>query len=419
VPLRASDDAYSDVYYEAPVRVVVFSWRDIQNPRAGGAERLTYEHLRRWAAAGHNVTLLTARYAGVSDEQEIEGIRIVRRGGPYTVHIAAQHWYRRRRPRPDVVVDEIHGLPFLALAYAGVPVVALIHEVARDIWFSMYPPPVAVGGYAAEAAALRWYARNKVPFLVNSPSTAADLSAIGVARANMVIAEPAIDRPWLEQLPTKETTPTLVYLGRLVRMKGVEDVIHALAQVRRTLPECRLWILGAGAPLYEAALRGVAAELDVGAAIQFMGRVDEEEKFRLLGRAHLLLHASRHEGWGINIMEANAMGTPAVAYNVPGLRDSVRGGQTGVLCRYGRVDELAASAISLLQRTEDYQAMQRNAITWSTRFSWDVAAERSLGLLTSLAQSARLTGPTAPAYTRPENATVGCDPYGRPGQERE
>lgn len=365
------------------MRILVLSWRDIHSPRAGGAERVTYEHMCRWVAAGHEVTLFTARYPGASPEEELSGIQIVRRATEKTVHVAAQHWFRRLPQKPDILVDEIHGVPFGALPaiYAGIPRVAWIFEVLRDVWFSMYPLPVALAGLFLEKATLRWYGHCRIPFVTDSQSAAMDLAACGIPRQNIAVIAPAIDRLPLTRLPEKEERPTLIMLGRVVRSKRVEDALYALAEVRQRVPDCRLWVIGVGPPDYETELRRLAGRLDLAGAVEFLGRVDEDEKYRRLARAHLLVHPSQREGWGINVIEANAMGTPAVGYRVPGLRDSIVHDETGILSPTRQPALLAHNICSLLGTAERYRAMQECALDWSGKFTWDAAAARSLEIL--------------------------------------
>lgn len=363
------------------MRVVWFSWRDIGNPRAGGAEIISFEHARRWVQAGNDVTLFTAHYRGAPVEQELDGVRIVRRGSASTVHLAAHRWYRRAAPRANVVIDEIHGIPFCLAAYTGVPVIGWIYEIARNIWFRMYPPPIALMGHSIEAVALRWYVRRSVPFITDSRSTAADLCGIGADPSLVTVIEPAINGIPLAALPHKEDRPTVIFVGRLVRMKGIEDALRAAARVRSRLAGCQFWILGTGSDEYVRSLRGLADELGISAAVRFFGWIEGDNKFALMGRAHVLIHPSQREGWGMNVVEANAMGTPAVGYRVQGLRDSIVDGKTGVLCPYGDVSALANAICSLLTDPPRYQAMRHAAIEWSKRFDWDRAAVRSLRVL--------------------------------------
>jgi glycosyltransferase involved in cell wall biosynthesis len=365
------------------VRIIVFSWRDLSNPRAGGAERVTFHHMRSWVRSGHQVTLFTALYPQASARDLVDGVRIVRSGSELTVHIAAQHWYRRQ-PKPDLVVDEIHGVPFGLPAYAGVPVLAWIYEVARGIWNVMYPLPVAVAGQLLESRALRWYAKARVPFVADSASTASDLRSFGVEASSITVIEPGIDHEPLARLPEKASVPTLIYVGRLVRMKGIEDAICALALIRHQVSCCRLWVVGAGDPTYLRRLEQLTSDLGLREAVQFLGRVTDEEKQERLRRAHLLIHPSLREGWGINVIEANAMGTPAIGYLVHGLRDSIVDGQTGLLCPGGRPESLAAAVIYLLQTPDFYRSLQNSALKWSRRFTWPAATSRSLALLDAI-----------------------------------
>jgi glycosyltransferase involved in cell wall biosynthesis len=70
-----------------------------------------------------------------------------------------------------------------------------------------------------------------------------------------------------------------------------------------------------------------------GPGVVITGRVSEEEKHRLLCSAWMLLHPALIEGWGIVVAEAAIRGTPAIGFDVPGLRDSVINGETGVLVK--------------------------------------------------------------------------------------
>ncbi|MCL4545073.1 MAG: glycosyltransferase family 4 protein, partial [Chloroflexi bacterium] len=301
------------------MNILVLSWRDLWSPRAGGAERVTWEHIRRWSAQGHSVTLFTARYPQSAARSTREGVTIVRRGSPYTVHVQAARWLRRRELVPDVIVDEIHGLPFLAAAYASAPVVAFIHEVARNIWFEQYSLPIALVGRAAERATLSLYARLQVPFLTVSDSTARDLQAEGISSERIQIIYAGLDVEPRPCVPPKESRPTLICLGRVVRMKRVDHAIRALAILCQDLPQAQLIITGAGEERYIAELQRLAVSLGVKESVSFRGRVAEETKHQLLGSAHVLIHPSAREGWGLNVIEANAQGTIAVGYNVPGL----------------------------------------------------------------------------------------------------
>jgi glycosyltransferase involved in cell wall biosynthesis len=109
----------------------------------------------------------------------------------------------------------------------------------------------------------------------------------------------------------------VVFLSRLVAMKRPEDAIEAFRLLTRQLPSAQLWMIGDG-PLIER-LRAAAS-----AGIVFLGRVGRAELLDRLARAHVLVATSVREGWGLNVSEAAACGTPSIGYSVPGLVDSVQ-----------------------------------------------------------------------------------------------
>jgi glycosyltransferase involved in cell wall biosynthesis len=114
----------------------------------------------------------------------------------------------------------------------------------------------------------------------------------------------------------KEAEPTVVFLGRLVAMKRPEDTFRAFELLRGHFPGARLWAIGDG-PL-ERRLRAAA-----GPGVHLLGRLGRKELRDRLARAHVLVATSIREGWGLNVSEAAACGTPAIGYRVPGLVDSV------------------------------------------------------------------------------------------------
>jgi glycosyltransferase involved in cell wall biosynthesis len=97
-----------------------------------------------------------------------------------------------------------------------------------------------------------------------------------------------------------------------------------------------------------------------------------------MARAHCLLVPSVREGWGLVVIEANAVGTPALGYDVPGIRDSIRAGETGVLVPAGDADALGQAAAALVSEPERYDRLRRAAIEWGEGFSWDATADALL-----------------------------------------
>lgn len=296
------------------MRILVFNWKDPQHPLAGGAEVYTAEVARRWVSWGHQVTWFAAAAPPLPARDRLDGIEVVRRGGRLGVYREAGRFYRSEaRGRFDLVIDEINTRPFLCPRFVDdVPVVALAHQVAREVWWYEAPLPVAAAGrFLLEPRWLSFY--RHVPTLTVSESSRASLAAYGLRRVELV-PEGTSHHP----IPhvVKRRRPTLVFLGRLSGSKRPQHAFEAFALLRRRHPHAEMWVVGSG-PL-EDRLRRTAPE-----GVTLLGKVDEEEKLRLLQQAHLLVATSVREGWGLVVDEAAAAGTRTVAYDVPGLRESV------------------------------------------------------------------------------------------------
>jgi glycosyltransferase involved in cell wall biosynthesis len=121
---------------------------------------------------------------------------------------------------------------------------------------------------------------------------------------------------------------------------------------------------------------------------EFLGYLPRRELYERMARAHCLLVPSVREGWGMVVIEANSVGTPAVGYDVPGVRDSIRHGETGLIAPSGRAEVLAREASSLVEDPGRYEAICDCAHLWASRFSWDTTAERLLALALETDRSA-------------------------------
>jgi glycosyltransferase involved in cell wall biosynthesis/O-antigen/teichoic acid export membrane protein len=350
------------------LRILFLNWRDITNPEAGGAEVVTHEVARRWVEWGHDVTLLTSRFADSADSEVLDGVRIRRLGNLRngTFHLLVQRELARLRGF-DVIIDEINTAPFLTPLWRRrlPPIVGFIHQLADDVLDAELPRPLAAVGRWLEPRALRLY--RDVPVVTVSNSTKEDLDRIGLEHVSVI--PDGLDEPPALNGVTKEDRPTLLFVGRLALNKRPHHAIEAYGHVRRDLPDAQLWIVGQG-PLE----RELAADLPDG--VDLLGFLPRQELYERMRRAHCLLVPSVREGWGLVVLEANSVGTPAIAYDVPGLRDSVRHGVTGRLVGAGDPEDLAIAALELLEDGDAYAEMSRNALAWSDRFSWNETARQ-------------------------------------------
>lgn len=361
---------------EEGLRILIFNWRDVTHPQAGGAERYVHEIGKRLAKK-HEVTLFCGRYPGAPKREEIEGIEVVRGGGKYTTYVhAATTYLVKFRGDYDIVVDSINGVPFFTPVYTRKPVVAVVHHVVGwRIFRRELPFPLAVLGYLAERSVPRLY-RNRA-FVTVSKSSKEELLKFGIDERIVTVIPNGVDlKPTTGK---KSNRPSIVYLGRIKRYKRVDHVLRAFGIVKRNVPDAELIVAGRGD--YRDLLK---LANDLGIEVRFLGEVDEATKRDVLSKAWVYVIASTKEGWGISVIEANACGTPAIAYDVPGLRDSVRHGFNGLLVEDGNVKALADAIVKVLEDEGLRGRLSRNAIRWAKRFSWDRSAEKFERLIKSL-----------------------------------
>jgi glycosyltransferase involved in cell wall biosynthesis/O-antigen/teichoic acid export membrane protein len=356
VPMPVSEDLRR-------LRVLFINWRDIRNPDAGGAEVVTHEVAKRWVEEGHDVSLLTSRFAGAPSVEMIDGVRVRRLGRLRTgsFHLLVQKELASLRGF-DLVIDEINTAPFLTPLWRRrlPPVLALIHQLAGDVLDSELPKPVAVAGRALESRALRLY--QDVPVVTVSESTKQDLENLGIQDVSVV--RDGCDEPPDIGDVEKEPTPTFLYAGRLAANKRPDHAVAAFRHIRERVPNAQLWVVGKG-PL-ERELRRALPD-----GAELLGFLPREELYQRMARAHCLLVPSVREGWGLVVIEANSVGTPAVGYDIHGLRDSIRDGSTGLLAQPGDPADLAHKAMALVSDEARYWTIRDRAIDWASQFSWD------------------------------------------------
>lgn len=323
------------------MRILVMNWRDLAHPSAGGAEVYVQQVLRRWAAAGHDVTFFTSAVAGRPAEESAEGYRLVRAGSKFTVYREARRWWQRHgRGRFDLVTEAVNTIPFFAHEWVddGTPVLPLFFQTCEEIWgYSTRWPISMLGRRVLEP---RWLARYRdVPSVAISDSTRDSLGRFGVRDVTVVpTGTEDLSTCAVEQ---KADQPTLVFCGRMVSYKRPDHVADAVARARRQVPDLRAWMIGDGPMIGD--LRSSAPP-----GVKYLGRVTEDEKRALMGRAHLHVATSVREGWGMVVSEAAMLGTPTLAYNVPGLRDSTiaAGGQLVPASPQSLADALPAAVMT-------------------------------------------------------------------------
>ncbi len=356
---------------DRPYRVLIMNWRDVAHPWSGGAEAYMHEIGRRLAARGFEVGWLSARFAGSRRVETIDGIRVHRVGGRYTLYaMVALAFLWKLRNRYDMVIDCENGIPFFSPLYTRKPVVLVVHHVHQEVFRRELPRsirwlPLWLEGWLMPRAYRR------CPIVAVSESTKQALVAQGFKESAITIVSNGVDPPARIRQP-RATRPTLVYSGRLKPYKSVDVLIRAMPQVLAALPQARLEIVGQGPD--RTRLEQIAWSLRLAGSVRFHGYLPGAERDAVLASAWVAICPSAFEGWGIACMEASARGIPVVASRVPGLRDSVRDGETGVLVPYGDPAALARELCSLLTDRPRRSQMATAGRAWAAQHSWERAA---------------------------------------------
>ncbi len=363
------------------MRILAVNWRDIGDPLSGGAEQHLHHILSGAVRRGWQVDLCCADYPGGGPRGCLDGVEIHRRGHWSVANFTVPPLVRSllRRHRYDLVVEDINKVPFYTPLYAGkVPVVAVVPHLFGTTVYREANPLVATYVYAAESLIPRVYRHCR--FEVISPSTRDDLVARGVdpSRVTTIYCGLEHQRFRLDEPPARSATPLLVSWSRLRRYKSLDVAIRAFDLVQRELPDARLLIMGRGPD--EKRLRALTARLGLQDKVEFRGFQPWDDLVRTLHRCHVFLNPSPKEGWGLTVVEANQCGLPVVATDAPGLRDSVRDGETGVLVPYGDAQAMAAHALLLLRDRDYLERMGAAARAWAATFDWDRCVEESLAL---------------------------------------
>ncbi|MFN2370464.1 MAG: glycosyltransferase family 4 protein [Candidatus Krumholzibacteriia bacterium] len=349
-----------------------------------------HEILKGAVRAGWTVDMVAASYPGAPAVETIDGVTVHRRGHWAVANLVLPGLVRKllKTHHYDLLVEDINKIPFYTPLYAaGVPVLAVVPHLFGSTVYRETNPLVATYVYAAESLIPRIY--RDVDFEVISPSTRDDLVARGLDPARVRTIYCGLDHAKfaLADPPPRSEAPLVVSWSRLRRYKSLDVALRAFARIRAELPDARLLVMGRGPD--EGRLRRLTAKLGLQDAVEFRGFQPRDELVRALHRCRVFLNPSPKEGWGLTVVEANLCGVPVVASDRPGLRDSVRHGETGALVPYGDDAAMAREALVLLRDRTLWQARSDAARRWAAGFTWERCAAESLALFAEVAARGR------------------------------
>jgi glycosyltransferase involved in cell wall biosynthesis len=343
------------------VRIAFLSWRELAHQQAGGSELVVDRLASGLVRAGHEVVLLCG---GPTAPREYA---VVDTGGKYSQYLHAP-LKLRRLGNWDVVVDVENGIPFFAPFWQRRPVVCLMLHVHTEQWGLFFNPAVARLGRFLERRVMPAIYRRSL-FAAISPSTASTLAELGIDQNGIRIVELGCD--FVSAPAPKDRQPCFLALGRLVPHKRVDLLLDLWERVHPKVGGT-LVVAGDGPDFARLRRRGTSS-------VRFLGHVSEREKHRLLGQAWLMVHTAMHEGWGTVVMEAAAAGTPTLAFDVRGVRDSVVEGNTGVLARND--EEFVDAWVRLTKDEAERSRLGAGARARAARFTWDRTLDRFMTVI--------------------------------------
>ncbi len=351
-------------------KVAVLNWRDREHPLAGGAETFALAVVDELVARGASVTYVTSQHPGSKADEVRQGYKVHRTGKAFSVYPKVFLWLLRNRTKFDLVIDCSNGIGFFSPLAVGkkTKVVYVVHHVHTEQWSQNFSATVAAIGRLLEGPVARMV-YNKATWVAVSESTAAGLHERLHVRNPIAIAH--------NGLASRISTPTplpskghVVFVGRPVVHKRLQLLIEAVAAD----PRLSLDVIGDGPEMPQISAHAKSRNLQV----KFLGRLSDMERDRLISEAAVLAIPSDHEGWGLVVLEAAVLGVPSVGFNVAGVHDAIRNGETGwVLPADGTEDELVArltgalvEAVDLASKPNERIKLAKATQAWAAKFNW-------------------------------------------------
>lgn len=360
------------------MNILVYNWRDPKNPLAGGAEEYVYQIFSRLTKFGHKVTLFTSRFPDSLEQEEYGDITLIRKGGRISLYLFSVLFYLKHKSKYDLVVESINTIPFFTPLFVRKPRISIFHHIGGLETYSLEVGPfTSVALTAVQKITLLLYRREKV--IAISESTQRELLSNGMLDSNISIIYNGVTEPNAAG-HERFKEPTIIYFGRIRRLKRVEELLYIFSLVQSKVQNARLIIAGRGESEYLDWLSSLCVQLRL-RNVDFTGEVNSEKKSFLLSKSWVYAITSVKEGWGISVLEANTSGLPVVAYDVPGLTDSVKNHISGFLIPNGDRAAFARMLTGILLNESLREELSVTSKKWARCFTWDFSSSKMNNLL--------------------------------------
>ena len=354
------------------------------HPAAGGAEKHLHRIFGKIVEMGHTVVLFTTTFPGAKEREVVDGIQVIRKGGDlmFQLTVALNLKKLDREFNFDVVVEDLNKLPVFAHWFVRKPLLVQMHHLWRKSIFAEAIFPIAF---------MVWFFERIIPFfyrtqnfVVVSPSTKKELAEIGVDESRISVIYNGSEMPSVAESRENAAgesarSPYFIWLSRVHRYKGIWTALEAFEKFSTKHPEVKLYVVGDGPLLKKLPTWIQSHGLD--GKVELTGFVPAARKYELLSSSLALLQTSYKEGWGLTVMEAAQLCKTTIASDVPGLCDSVRDGETGILFPSGDAAACASAMEKIYSDAELRASLGKNAKRYALTFSWEKSARETLELL--------------------------------------
>lgn len=350
--------------------ILFLTWKDIRHPRKWWAEVVIYEYAKRLVADWHRVTWLGSWFEWAQDSEVIDGIEIVRKYSINTIYFFAWKWYKEfiKINKVDIIIDEAGGIPLLSPLYAkNTPIYFLIHHIWDEEYKKAFPFPL---NWIFTRFVFWTFSRYKnLPTITVSDSTASELREQHNF-TNISVVENATHMKPIDTINWKNKKKEIVFFGRLTRMKRADHAIRAFHVLHKEHPEYHLNIIGnAQDEEYAEELQILITALGISQSVHFVW-YSSEIVAEYLPRAEVMLVTSTKEWYGLIVLEWNCFGLPVIAYDVAGLRDSVRDGTNWILVAPWDYSAMWAKLIELVNDKEKLSSLWESSLSFIKDFGW-------------------------------------------------
>lgn len=355
------------------MKIIHLIWDDIENPWIGGGGAVRTHEINRRLAKRHEITVITGNFPNAKLEER-EGVKYLRAGIGRTHFLSLITYpfsvpFYLRKLEFDLVVDDFCAYsPAFAPLFTRNPVVALVQNLFGKKAIRRHKF-LGFLSYLFEELSLHLYEH----FLVISPSIEKKLKKKFGIDSNIQFIANAPEAALFSLAPVEKDF--ILFLGRLeVYQKGLDIIVKAFAAVTKTYPHIKLKLAGPINKKDKKKLDSMVEELRLRNQIEFVGIVSGKEKTFLLSHCLFVCMPSRYEGWPIVAIEAQASQKPVIGSNIPGLKDVVKDGETGLLVKPDNPEKLSEAMIYLIGNATLRQILGKNARQWAKNFSWDKLA---------------------------------------------